>query len=41
MRTYKFGIPGTDRVIEIVAATFTEARAKFKAQLIAEGLLVV
>jgi hypothetical protein len=39
MRTYKFGLPNSDRVIEIIATTFTEAKALFKAQLRAEGLL--
>jgi len=38
MKTYKFGLPNSDRVIEIVAANFKEARALFRAQLIAEGL---
>jgi hypothetical protein len=41
MRTYKFGLPNSDRVIEIVAGTFNEARAKFKQQLINEGLLIL
>jgi hypothetical protein len=39
MRTYRFGLPDSDRVIEIVAENFTEARKLFKAQLRAEGLL--
>ena len=39
MRTYRFGLQGSDRVIEIVAATFIEAKALFRAQLSAEGLL--
>jgi hypothetical protein len=39
MRTYKFGLPNSDRVIEIVAATFAEAKALFKAQMRAEGLV--
>ena len=39
MRTYRFGLQNSDRVIEIVAQTFTEARALFRAQLSAEGLL--
>jgi hypothetical protein len=38
MKTYKFNISNSDRVIEIVAATFTEARALFRAQMRAEGL---
>ena len=41
MRTYRFSLPNSDRVIEILATTFTEARAKFKQQLIDEGLLVL
>ena len=39
MRTYKFGLAGSDRVIEIVATTFAEAKKLFKAQLRAEGLV--
>jgi hypothetical protein len=38
MRTYKFGLSNSDRVIEIVAATFAEAKKLFKAQMRAEGL---
>jgi hypothetical protein len=38
MRTYKFGLSNSDRVIEIVATTFAEAKALFRAQLKAEGL---
>jgi hypothetical protein len=38
MKTYRFGLTNSDRVIEIVAATFAEAKALFKAQLRAEGL---
>jgi hypothetical protein len=38
MKTYRFGLANSDRVIEIVAATFTEAKALFKAQVKAEGL---
>jgi hypothetical protein len=38
MRTYKFGLPNSGRVIEIVAATFAEAKKLFKAQLRAENL---
>jgi hypothetical protein len=40
MKTYKFGLPNSDRIIEIIAENFTEAKALFKAQLRAEGLLV-
>jgi hypothetical protein len=40
MKTYRFGLANSDRVIEIVAASFAEAKALFKAQLRAEGLLV-
>lgn len=39
MRTYRFGLPNSDRVIEITANSFLEARALFRAQLQAEGLL--
>jgi hypothetical protein len=39
MRTYKFGLPNSDRVIEIIAKTFTEAKNLYRAQLKAEGLL--
>ena len=39
MKTYKFGLADSDRVIEIVATTFAEAKALFRAQLRAEGLL--
>lgn len=38
MRTYRFSF-GTNRVIKVVAATFTDAKALFRAQLSAEGLL--
>lgn len=38
MKTYKFSLPNSDRVIEIVASSFKEARALFRAQLVAEGL---
>jgi hypothetical protein len=38
MKTYKFGLPNSERVIEIVASSFREARTLFKAQLQAEGL---
>lgn len=41
MKTYRFGLPNSDRVIEIVASNFTEAKSKFKQQLIDEGLLVL
>jgi hypothetical protein len=39
MKTYKFGLANSDRVIEIIAETFTEAKALFRAQMRAEGLL--
>lgn len=39
MKTYRFGLPNSDRVIEIVASSFKEARALFRAQIIAEGLV--
>ena len=39
MRTYRFGLPNSDRVIEIIATTFTEAKNLYRAQLKAEGLL--
>jgi hypothetical protein len=39
MKTYRFGLPNSDRIIEIVAENFTEARRLFRAQLKAEGLL--
>jgi hypothetical protein len=39
MKTYKFGLVNSDRVIEIVAASFAEAKALFKAQMRAEGLV--
>jgi hypothetical protein len=39
MRTYRFGLPNSDRVIEIIAATFTEAKNLYRAQLKTEGLL--
>lgn len=39
MKTYRFGLPNSDRVIEITANSFREARALFKAQLQAEGLV--
>jgi hypothetical protein len=39
MKTYRFGLANSDRVIEIVAATFAEAKALFKAQIRAEGLV--
>jgi hypothetical protein len=38
MKTYKFVLSNSDRVIEIVAATFAEAKKLFKAQMRAEGL---
>jgi hypothetical protein len=38
MKTYKFGLSNSDRVIEIIAATFAEAKALFKAQIRAENL---
>jgi hypothetical protein len=38
MKTYRFGLANSDRVVEIVAATFAEAKKLFKAQLRAEGL---
>jgi hypothetical protein len=40
MRTYRFGLPNSDRVVEIVATTFTEAKNLFRAQMRAEGLIV-
>lgn len=36
MKTYKFNVSNPDRVIEIVAASFAEAKALLKAQLQAE-----
>jgi hypothetical protein len=39
MKTYQFGLPDSDRVITITAATFKEARKMFIAQLRAEGLV--
>jgi len=39
MRIYRFGLPNSDRVIEITASTFTEAKKLYRAQLKAEGLL--
>jgi len=39
MKTYRFGLANSDRVVEIVAATFAEAKALFRAQMRAEGLL--
>jgi hypothetical protein len=38
MKTYRFGLANSSRVIEIVAATFTEAKNLYRAQLRAEGL---
>jgi len=38
MKTYKFNISNSDRVIEIVAATLTEAKVLLRAQLRAENL---
>jgi hypothetical protein len=40
MKTYKFGLANSDRVIEIVASNFAQAKALFKAQMRAEGLVV-
>ncbi|CAB4137835.1 hypothetical protein UFOVP328_100 [uncultured Caudovirales phage] len=39
MRTYRFGLPNSDRVIVIVAENFTKAKNLYRAQLEAEGLL--
>jgi hypothetical protein len=39
VRTYRFGLQGSDRVIEIVAASLTEAKQLLREQLLAEGLL--
>ena len=39
MKTYRFGLSNSDRVIEIVALSFAEAKALFKAQIRAEGLV--
>jgi hypothetical protein len=38
MKTYRFGLPNSDRVIEITAENFTRARQLFRAQMRAEGL---
>lgn len=38
MKTYKFVLGNSNRVIEIVAASFAEAKALFKAQLRSENL---
>jgi hypothetical protein len=38
MKTYRFGLANSDRVIEIVASSFAEAKKLFKAQMRAEGL---
>jgi hypothetical protein len=38
MKTYRFGLGNSDRVIEIVAASFAEAKALFKAQVKSENL---
>jgi hypothetical protein len=38
MKTYRFGLVNSDQVIEIVAATFAEAKALFRAQMRVEGL---
>ena len=39
MRTYRFGLPNSDRVIEIIAENFTKAKNLYREQLKAEGLL--
>ena len=39
MKTYRFGLGDSDRVIEIVASSFAEAKKLFRDQLRAEGLL--
>jgi hypothetical protein len=39
MKTYRFGLANSDRVIEIIATTFAEAKALFRAQMRAEGLV--
>jgi hypothetical protein len=38
MKKYRFGLANSDRVIEIVASSFAEAKKLFKAQMKAEGL---
>lgn len=39
MKTYRFGLPNSDRVIEIVAESLKEAKRLFRQQLQAEGLV--
>ncbi len=39
MKTYKFGLTNSDRVIEITASSLKEAKRLFREQLQAEGLL--
>jgi hypothetical protein len=39
MKTYKFGLANSDRVIEIVANSFDEAKRLFREQMQAEGLV--
>lgn len=38
MKTYRFGILNSTRIVEIVASSFAEAKASLKAQMRAEGL---
>jgi hypothetical protein len=39
MKTYKFSLSNSDRVVEIVASSFAEAKQLFRAQMRAEGLI--
>jgi hypothetical protein len=39
MKTYKFGLANSDRVIEIVANSLVEAKRLFREQLQAERLV--
>jgi hypothetical protein len=39
MKTYKFGLANSDRIIEIVADSFEEAKRLFREQMQAEGLV--
>ena len=38
MKTYQFGLPDSDRIVTIVAASFREALKQFREQMRIEGL---